>query len=48
LQKRDAVVAYREKGIIRAVATIGRDKAGLEAEAAFERNDNETLERLVR
>ncbi|HEX4385147.1 MAG TPA: FAD-dependent oxidoreductase [Myxococcales bacterium] len=48
LQKRDAIAAYREKGIIRAVATIGRDKAGLEAEAAFERNDNETLERLVR
>jgi NADPH-dependent 2,4-dienoyl-CoA reductase/sulfur reductase-like enzyme/nitrite reductase/ring-hydroxylating ferredoxin subunit len=48
LEKRDAIIAYREKGIIRAVATIGRDKAGLEAEAAFERNDNETLERLVK
>jgi NADPH-dependent 2,4-dienoyl-CoA reductase/sulfur reductase-like enzyme/nitrite reductase/ring-hydroxylating ferredoxin subunit len=48
LAKHDAIVAYREKGIIRAVAAIGRDKAGLEAEAAFERNDNETLERLLR
>jgi NADPH-dependent 2,4-dienoyl-CoA reductase/sulfur reductase-like enzyme/nitrite reductase/ring-hydroxylating ferredoxin subunit len=47
LAKRDAIVAYREKGIIRAVATIGRDKSSLEAEAAFERNDNEELERLL-
>jgi NADPH-dependent 2,4-dienoyl-CoA reductase/sulfur reductase-like enzyme/nitrite reductase/ring-hydroxylating ferredoxin subunit len=47
LGKRDAIVAYREGGVIRAVATIGRDKSSLEAEAAFERNDQGALNRLV-
>jgi NADPH-dependent 2,4-dienoyl-CoA reductase/sulfur reductase-like enzyme/nitrite reductase/ring-hydroxylating ferredoxin subunit len=48
LSKHDAIVAYREAGIIRAIATIGRDKAGLEAEAAFERDDQKALERLLK
>jgi NADPH-dependent 2,4-dienoyl-CoA reductase/sulfur reductase-like enzyme/nitrite reductase/ring-hydroxylating ferredoxin subunit len=48
LRKRDAIVAYREAGIIRAIATIGRDKSSLEAEAAFERDDREALERLLK
>ena len=47
LAKRDAIVAYREGGIIRAVATIGRDHAGLEAEAAFERGDAAALETMM-
>jgi 3-phenylpropionate/trans-cinnamate dioxygenase ferredoxin reductase subunit len=48
LERRDAIVAYREGGPIRAVATIGRDKAGLEAELAFERDDQAALERLLK
>ena len=47
LTKRDAIVAYREGGTIRAIATIGRDHQSLEAEAAFERGDTAALERLM-
>lgn len=48
LEGRDCVVAYREGGRITAVATIGRDRTNLEAEAAFARGDQAGLEALVR
>jgi len=48
LDGRDAIVAYREGKAIRAVATVGRDKAALEAELAFEQGDDAALERLLR
>jgi NADPH-dependent 2,4-dienoyl-CoA reductase/sulfur reductase-like enzyme/nitrite reductase/ring-hydroxylating ferredoxin subunit len=47
LTSRDAIVAYREHGTIRAIATIGRDHQSLEAEAALERGDDAALERLM-
>jgi apoptosis-inducing factor 3 len=43
----DCAVALRKAGKTLAVATIGRDHACLEAEAAMERNDEQTLARLV-
>ena len=43
LAARDATVAYRRGGRTLAVATVGRDLASLEAEAAFERNDADAL-----
>jgi NADPH-dependent 2,4-dienoyl-CoA reductase/sulfur reductase-like enzyme/nitrite reductase/ring-hydroxylating ferredoxin subunit len=43
LQARDATVAYRLGGRTLAVATLGRDGVSLEAEAAFERDDQATL-----
>jgi NADPH-dependent 2,4-dienoyl-CoA reductase/sulfur reductase-like enzyme len=48
LEKRDCVIAYRESRAIRAIATIGRDKAGLLAEAAMERGDTSALEAVLR
>ena len=39
----DATLAYRRGGQTLAVATLGRDKVCLEAEAAFERNDQAAL-----
>ncbi|HEY2028047.1 MAG TPA: FAD-dependent oxidoreductase [Myxococcales bacterium] len=48
LHGRDAIVAYREGSAIRAVATVGRDRAALEAELAFEQGDDAALERLLR
>lgn len=47
LEARDACVAYREGGRIRALATIGRDRLSLAAEAAMERGDERALEALV-
>jgi len=47
LEKRDAAVAYRRGGKTLAVATIGRDVAALEAEAAMERGDEAALTRIV-
>ncbi|MGA7119494.1 MAG: FAD-dependent oxidoreductase [Polyangiaceae bacterium] len=47
LNDRDATIAYRQGGLIRAVATIGRDRASLAAEEAMERNDNRALEALL-
>ncbi|MFL5308479.1 MAG: FAD-dependent oxidoreductase [Polyangia bacterium] len=43
LQARDATVAYRLQGRTLAVATLGRDSVSLEAEAAFERDDQAAL-----
>jgi NADPH-dependent 2,4-dienoyl-CoA reductase/sulfur reductase-like enzyme/nitrite reductase/ring-hydroxylating ferredoxin subunit len=40
---RDATLAYREGGVTRAVVTVGRDQASLEAEVAFEREDQAAL-----
>jgi apoptosis-inducing factor 3 len=47
IDKRDAAVAYRRGGTTLAVATLGRDGAALEAEAAMERRDEKTLGRIV-
>jgi NADPH-dependent 2,4-dienoyl-CoA reductase/sulfur reductase-like enzyme/nitrite reductase/ring-hydroxylating ferredoxin subunit len=48
LEARDACIAYREGGRIRALATIGRDRLNLEAEVAMERGDEQALEALVK
>ncbi len=48
LDARDVHVVYRDKGVIRAVVTIGRDKLALEVEVAMERNDSAALEQAVR
>jgi NADPH-dependent 2,4-dienoyl-CoA reductase/sulfur reductase-like enzyme len=48
LAERDATIAYRQAGAIRAVATIGRDRASLTAEQALERGDQAALEALLR
>jgi NADPH-dependent 2,4-dienoyl-CoA reductase/sulfur reductase-like enzyme/nitrite reductase/ring-hydroxylating ferredoxin subunit len=47
LDARDAHVVYRDAGTIKAVVTLGRDKLGLEVEAAMERGDAAALERLA-
>jgi 3-phenylpropionate/trans-cinnamate dioxygenase ferredoxin reductase subunit len=47
LASRDAAVAFRKGDKTLAIATIGRDHAGLEAEAAMERGDEAALHRLV-
>jgi apoptosis-inducing factor 3 len=47
VEARDAAVAFRQGGRTLAVATVFRDGVSLEAEAAFERGDEETLQRLV-
>ena len=43
LERRDALVVYREAGRIAAVLTVGRDRASLAAEAAIERGDEAAL-----
>jgi 3-phenylpropionate/trans-cinnamate dioxygenase ferredoxin reductase subunit len=43
LAERDVTLAYREAGRTLAVATVGRDQASLEAERAFERDDQAAL-----
>ena len=48
LDARDAHVVYRVGGMVRAVLTLGRDRLGLDVEAALERNDVAALEALVR
>jgi NADPH-dependent 2,4-dienoyl-CoA reductase/sulfur reductase-like enzyme/nitrite reductase/ring-hydroxylating ferredoxin subunit len=48
LEAGDALFAYRDGGRIAAVLTLGRDRAGLEAEAAMERGDDGALEALLR
>jgi len=47
LQKRDAIVAYRRGGRVRAVLTVGRDKASLAAELALLRGDDGALAALL-
>ena len=47
LAERDATIAYRKAGAIRAIATIGRDRASLCAEEAMERGDSAALEALL-
>ena len=47
IEAKDALVAYRRAGRIAAIATVFRDKESLEAEALFERQDDEGLDRLV-
>jgi NADPH-dependent 2,4-dienoyl-CoA reductase/sulfur reductase-like enzyme/nitrite reductase/ring-hydroxylating ferredoxin subunit len=44
---RDAVIAYRDAGRIKAIATVYRDRDSLLAEEAFARDDQAALERLV-
>jgi apoptosis-inducing factor 3 len=44
---RDCLVAYREGGRITAMASIYRDRQSLQAEAAFERDDQPALEALL-
>ena len=47
LAARDCAVAFRLGGKTLAIATIGRDHAGLEAEAAMERGDEGALRKIV-
>jgi NADPH-dependent 2,4-dienoyl-CoA reductase/sulfur reductase-like enzyme/nitrite reductase/ring-hydroxylating ferredoxin subunit len=47
LEARDAALAFRLQGKTLAIATLGRDHAALEAEAAMERNDEAALRRIV-
>jgi NADPH-dependent 2,4-dienoyl-CoA reductase/sulfur reductase-like enzyme/nitrite reductase/ring-hydroxylating ferredoxin subunit len=47
LDKHDAHVVYRDGQTIRAVVTLGRDKLGLEVEAAMARGDAAALAKLV-
>jgi apoptosis-inducing factor 3 len=48
LDARDAHVVYRVGGVVRAVLTLGRDRVGLDVEAALERRDVAAVETLVR
>jgi NADPH-dependent 2,4-dienoyl-CoA reductase/sulfur reductase-like enzyme len=47
IEGRDCAVAFRRGRRTLAVATIGRDKASLDAEAAMERGDEDALHRIV-
>ncbi|MCC7415911.1 MAG: FAD-dependent oxidoreductase [Acidobacteria bacterium] len=47
LDAREAHVVYHDNGRIRAVATIGRDRLGLEVEAAMARDDDAAVHALV-
>ncbi len=47
LEARDAAIAFRLAGKTLAIATIGRDRAALEAEAAMERGDEAALRKIV-
>lgn len=47
IEEHDCAVAYRGGGTTLAVATLGRDKVSLEAEAALERGDEKALLALV-
>jgi hypothetical protein len=44
----DATVAYRLGGRVLAVATVGRDRAALEADEAMARGDDAALEKAIR
>ncbi|HSQ66884.1 MAG TPA: oxidoreductase C-terminal domain-containing protein, partial [Polyangiaceae bacterium] len=47
LEKRDALVAYVEQDRVRAVVTINRDRASLQAERAMETGDDAALRVLL-
>jgi apoptosis-inducing factor 3 len=47
LESRDAAIAFRRAGKTLAIATVGRDHASLEAEAAMERGDEDVLAQIV-
>jgi 3-phenylpropionate/trans-cinnamate dioxygenase ferredoxin reductase subunit len=47
LEGRDAAIAFRQAGRTLAIATVGRDRAALEAEAAMEAGDERALAGLV-
>jgi NADPH-dependent 2,4-dienoyl-CoA reductase/sulfur reductase-like enzyme/nitrite reductase/ring-hydroxylating ferredoxin subunit len=47
LEARDAALAFRLAGKTLAIATIGRDRAALDAEAAMERGDEAALRKIV-
>jgi NADPH-dependent 2,4-dienoyl-CoA reductase/sulfur reductase-like enzyme/nitrite reductase/ring-hydroxylating ferredoxin subunit len=48
IDARDATIAYKKAGSIKAVVTLGRDHASLVAESAMERNDPNALAALMR
>jgi NADPH-dependent 2,4-dienoyl-CoA reductase/sulfur reductase-like enzyme len=48
LRQRDAIVAYRLAGRVRAVLTVGRDRASLGAEHALQVGDAKALDALLR
>jgi len=48
LEARDAAVAFRRGGVAIAVVTVGRDRLGLEIEAAMERDDRAAVDALLR
>jgi hypothetical protein len=47
LHERNAIVIYRDGGKIVAIATIGADRACMEAEQAMARNDHAALEAII-
>lgn len=47
LAARDFAAAFRKGGRTLAVATMGRDRAALEAEVAMEHDDEAALQRIV-
>ncbi len=47
LDARDAHVVYRDRGAVRAVVTIGRDRLGLDVDAAMARGDQAALDALL-
>jgi hypothetical protein len=47
IAERNCLVVYRADGNVAAVATIGRDKASLEAEQLMERGDQQGLEEML-
>jgi NADPH-dependent 2,4-dienoyl-CoA reductase/sulfur reductase-like enzyme len=48
LPGRNACAIYRRNNKVTAVATIGRDRMSLAAEAAFERGDTEAMESIIK
>ena len=47
LPGRNACAIYRQNNRVVAVATIGRDRLSLAAEAAFERGDTKAMESII-
>jgi len=48
IESREWLVAYRQAGAIRAVASLGRDQQSLRIEAALERGDAASVEKALR